>query len=227
MKKIFLVLIAVFCLLIYSVLPSYAESGNVFLKNSSAQKKVSLTFDDGPHPRYTSQILEVLEEYGIVATFFVIGVNVQNYPEAFEALLASDCEIGNHTFTHKDISKMSESEILSEIERTEAEVAKLCDKPLRLLRPPEGSCGIALRTAATKKGYDVILWSVDTLDWAHTPARDITKKVLSKVTDGDIILMHDYVSGGCQAPAALRVIIPELLSRGYEFVTVSELIGKG
>ena len=226
MKKAFLIFIIILSLISSATLGTSATAGNVFLKNRSAGKKIALTFDDGPHPIYTHRILEVLEEYGVSATFFVIGCNVENYPDAFKALLDSGCEIGNHTYSHKDIGTMSEKDVLYQLEKTEEAVSKFTDKKLSLCRPPEGSCGKALETVSLEKGYDIILWSIDTLDWAHTPSSSIADKILNSTCGGDIVLMHDYVSGGCQAPDALRIIIPKLLEEGYEFVTVSELIGE-
>lgn len=225
MRRIVLVLLTA-AFLISSVFSVVAEDTNVFMKNSSAKGKVALTFDDGPHPRYTPAILEILEEYGIKATFFVIGRNVENYPEAFESLLASGCEIGNHTYTHGNVGRMSGEEISLELEKTELAISRIAQFRPYLFRPPEGACGSEIERVSRERGYEIVLWSIDTLDWAHTPSERIAGKVLSNVGDGDIILMHDYVSCVNTTLGALRIIIPELLARGYEFVTVSELIGE-
>ena len=224
MKRITAVILATVLLLFPSAVSVSAVSGNVFLRNRTAGRRVALTFDDGPHPIYTPQILKILAEFDVTATFFVVGQNVDNYGAAFKAILDSGCEIGNHTYTHKNVSHMSESEIRREIEATEEAVARVCDRRLCLLRPPEGSLGAPLERVSVEKGYDVILWSIDTLDWAHTPSDMIVSKVLDSLCGGDIILMHDYVSGNNTTCDALRKLIPELKSRGYEFVTVSELI---
>ncbi len=224
MKRIIMALLLLPIIVIFSVIPASATVGNVFLSNRTAGRKVALTFDDGPHPIYTPRILEILAEFDVPATFFVVGQNVENYPEAFQALLDSGCEIGNHTYSHRNVGKMNEAEIRREIEATEAAVAKVCDRRLCLLRPPEGSLGVPLERVSVDKGYDLILWSIDTLDWAHTPSDKIVSKVIGNVCGGDIILMHDYVSGKNTTCDALRMIISELKERGYEFVTVSELI---
>ena len=133
----------------------YATSVNVFTKNASAEKKVALTFDDGPHPIYTPRILELLDEYDITATFFVIGQNITNYPEAFKKLISSGCEIGNHTYHHKNVSDMTESDIKQELEMTEAAISKFSDIKPTLLRPPEGSFGKQLESVCIEKKYDV------------------------------------------------------------------------
>ncbi len=213
------------CLILFTVsVCSEKEAGHVFAKNRSKSKKVALTFDDGPHPRYTEAILDILEEYGITATFFVIGVNVENYPRAMERLISSGCEIGNHTYSHKNITKENEQDIIREIQQCEEAIMKMTNQKPCLLRPPEGAYEKNLCNMALKLNYNIILWSIDTMDWAHNPSQKIADEVLSSLSDGDIILMHDYVSGKNTTCEALRLMIPEILKRGYEFVTVSELI---
>ena len=205
---------------------AHAETKNVFRANRSAAGKVALTFDDGPHPRYTHEILEILGKYGVTATFFVIGVNVENYPVAFEEIVESGCEIGNHTYSHKNVTAMSAEDIERELDMTEQAIMKHTPKKPLLFRPPQGAYDARVEEIAQKREYDIILWSIDTLDWAHTPPDKISASVVSALDKGDIILMHDYTSHGNSAIAALRELIPRLLARGYEFVTVSELIGE-
>ena len=221
--KRFVCIIAALLLVLRFVMPISAYS-NVYKSNRSAGKRVALTFDDGPHPIFTGRILDILERYNVKATFFVVGQNVENYPKAFERLVGSGCEIGNHTYTHKNIGNMSEAELLIEIERTERAIESASHRHTLLLRPPEGHFGDVVQRVSVVRGYDIILWSIDTLDWAHTSAEDMAKKVISSVSCGDIILMHDYTSGGAHTIEALEIIIPRLIEMGYEFVTVSELI---
>ena len=205
---------------------AYAENSEVFYRIETSDKKIALTFDDGPHPRITGQILDILDSYGITATFFVIGQNVVNYPEAMELIVNSGCEIGNHTYSHKKFLNMSGEQMKNEFE--------MCRKTLydnfgiepTVMRPPEGFCSKELCLVSGEMNYDVILWSIDTLDWARAPLSDIVDNVLKNVKGGDIILMHDYTSGGCHTCEALGIIIPVLIERGFEFVTVSELIEK-
>ena len=216
-------IIAVLLLALRLTVPISAYS-NVYKSNRSAGKRVALTFDDGPHPIFTGRILDILERYNVKATFFVVGQNVENYPRAFERLADSECEIGNHTYTHKNIGNMSEDELLVELERTEKAIEGISRRHTLLLRPPEGHFGDVVQRVSVVRGYDIILWSIDTLDWAHTSASNMAKKVISSVSDGDIILMHDYTSGGAHTCEALEIIIPRLIEMGYELVTVSELI---
>lgn len=199
-------------------------SAKVYHKSASGGKKIALTFDDGPHPRYTPKILSILKEYGITATFFVVGQNAVNYPEAMRLLAESGCEIGNHTYTHRNLSSLKGEEIAEEIGKCRKVLFDKYSVETTLLRPPEGMYSETVLSESRAEEYEIILWNIDTRDWAHTPSAKIAEKVLGKVRGGDIILMHDYVSGENQTIGALRLIIPELLERGFEFVTVSELL---
>ncbi len=199
-------------------------SEKIYCRNAACQSKVALTFDDGPHPRYTEEILDILAEYHVTATFFIIGINAINYPEDLQKIVASGCEIGNHTESHRHLRELSEEKIRWELSECENTIEKLCGIRPSIFRPPEGMMNDTLKCVAKELGYSVVLWSIDTKDWALNPPNQIFKTVKNQVRGGDIILMHDYVSGGNTTCQALRLLIPELLSRGYEFVTVSELI---
>ena len=202
-----------------------AEASNVYRRVESDGKKIALTFDDGPHPRITREILGILEEYGIKATFFVIGQNVVNYPEAMELLVKSGCEIGNHTYSHENFRSMGLDEIQREFGKCRQTLVERFSVEPTLIRPPQGICSQELSIVSDEMDCDIILWSIDTRDWDHTSASDIARNVLMNARGGDIVLMHDYVSGKSGTCEALRIIIPELLERGFEFVTVGELIG--
>ena len=119
---------------------------------------------------------------------------------------------------------MSAEEIHREMTQCEDTVYRLCGVRMRVFRPPEGMMNDAVKQIASEKGYQMVLWSIDTKDWALTPSNEIVATVKQQIRGGDIILMHDYISGGNTTCASLRRIIPMLLARGYEFVTVSELI---
>ncbi len=224
--------LAVICVIIgiifFASFPCYGADVNVYYRceSKSNAKKIALTFDDGPHPRITPKILSILDEYGIgdKATFFIIGQNAQNYPDAMRLIVDSGCEIGNHTFSHKNLRTMNSYEIEREFYRCRQTLEDNFSVSPRLLRPPEGYCSDVLYNVGEGLESDIVLWSIDTLDWAHTSAEVIVKNVLSNAKGGDIILMHDYVSGKNGTCEALRVIIPELQKRGFEFVKVSELI---
>ena len=186
--------------------------------------EIALSFDDGPHPRYTPIILDILAEYGIKATFFMVGENVRYYSAAAEAVVAAGHEIGNHTFTHRKINLMNEHEILQEIANCEEAVASVSEQKLHFIRPPEGHLNDTMRRVIGSLDYRIVLWDVDTRDWAHTPPETITKHVLDTVQAGDIILMHDFIGYNSPTPEALRQVIPARLERGFRFVTVGELV---
>ena len=176
-----------------------AAASDVIYSCQSSKKNIALTFDDGPHPVHTPEILDILAEYGIKATFFVIGENATWYGDLVKTEYESGHEIGNHTYSHHmNLKKLSYDGICAEIENAENVIYE-----------------------------NIECWSVDTRDWAHTPTDEIVKNVLSSVKEGDIILFHDYVSGESPTPAALKQIIPTLLDEGYNFVTVSELMTMG
>jgi len=186
-------------------------------------KRIALTFDDGPHPRHTAEILDILAENDIKATFFVVGKLGNEYPELVKREIQEGHEVASHTWSHPNIADLSEEGITNELIETEEFLASLGYKP-KLFRPPEGKCGENVLRAAASLNYDVILWTVDTRDWAHTPSSKIVDNVLSNTRSGSIILCHDFVAYDSPTPAALREIIPKLKENGYEFVTVSELL---
>ncbi len=186
--------------------------------------EIALSFDDGPHPRYTPMILDILAEYGIHATFFMVGENVGYYPAAAEAVAAAGHEIGNHTFTHRQFHRMSEHEMLAEIAACEDAITSLSERRPHFIRPPEGNLNETMRRVIGSLDYRIVLWDLDTRDWAHTPPDVICQHILDTVQAGDIILMHDFIGHDSPTPEALRRVIPALLSRGYHFVTVGELV---
>lgn len=196
----------------------------VYYRRRNDNMEIALSFDDGPHPRYTPEILSILEEYGVTATFFMVGENVLYYPEAAAAVLAAGHEIGNHSTTHRRLSGLSESDVRREILGCEEALATLGEYRPHLLRPPEGRLSRTVRKLTGEMDYRIILWDIDTRDWAHTPPATIAQNILDSVQAGDIILMHDYIGKDSPTPEALRLVLPELLKRGYHFVTVSRLI---
>ncbi len=213
-------------MILLAVALSLTASGeNIIYRAASGDKKqIALTFDDGPHPTKTPQILDILNKYDIKATFFLIGKNIENYPDIVKREISEGHEIGNHTYSHAQLDKLTKADIEKEIREFETTLSSLCDYTPSIIRPPCGSFGNELKNAVEKINYKIILWSIDTRDWSHTPADTIIDNILSKAKSGDIILMHDYITGDSPTPAVLEAIIPRLIEEGYEFVTVSELI---
>ena len=206
------------------VLPTAAEV-KVYRSVETEKKQIALTFDDGPHPTLTPKILEILARYNIPATFFMVGQNILNYPEAAKAVINAGHEVGNHTFTHPHIASLSEQAIFEEIGRCEDALEGLCEYRPHILRTPQGALTPSLEKCLLEDDYILVLWSLDTRDWDNKSTDAIVRSVLGGVKPGDIILMHDYIGYNSKTPEALEKIIPKLLSLGYEFVTVSELLG--
>ncbi len=200
------------------------DSGKIYYGNECSEKLVALTFDDGPHKFRTDEILDVLKKYNVKATFFVVGTMAKEYPHLIKRELAEGHEIGNHTYSHHNLKRLDMATLEREIELTEEAIFEACEYRPKLFRPPEGWCTENIASVAGRMDYDVILWNIDTLDWAHTESKKIYECVSSSIKPGSIILFHDYVSGKSPTIDALEMIIPKLLDEGYRFVTVSELI---
>ncbi len=189
--------------------------------------KIALTFDDGPHPELTPRILDILDKYNVKATFFTIGENVEMYPDIVYDIVSRGHEVGNHTYTHPHITQEKPFQLKDEIIRCENAIYESCDQIPKLFRPPEGVADGTILSMVEEMGYRVILWDIDTRDWAHTSPDKIFSNVCENVKCGDIILMHDYIYRNSPTPEALDIILPELISRGYQFVCISELLGSG
>ena len=185
---------------------------------------IALTFDDGPHPKKTPKILDLLSEFGIHATFFMIGQNIEYYPRVAKRIISEGHEIGNHTYSHPRLTKAQKGCLTEEMISCERSMQEILGCGSSIFRPPEGIVDADVRRVASDMGYNVILWSVDTRDWAGTSTEDIVSNVIANVHPGDIILMHDYTGNKCHTIDALRLLLPKLSEKGYNFVTVSELI---
>lgn len=186
------------------------------VKDSSEGPMVALTFDDGPGP-YTDRLLDTLEAYGAKATFFMIGTQIPQYPQALTRMEQLGCELANHTLDHQDLTSLDGEGLRREVDQTNQLIANVTGHGGTLLRPPYGAINDSVKAAV---GMPMALWSIDTLDWQTLDADKTTKTVLNTVKEGDIILMHDIHE---TSVAAAERIIPKLAERGYRMVTVSEL----
>ena len=198
---------------------------NAYYFKRNQYNKIALTFDDGPHPVYTGKILDVLEKYNVKATFFIIGENAKYYQDTLIKIVNKGHELGNHTFSHAIIKDKSAVDITKEIEDCQNAIYDICGENTVLFRPPGGiMADVAAEDGELFENYDIILWSVDTMDWACHDPQKIAECVINNTKSGDIILMHDYIGKNSPTPEALDIIIPSLIEKGYEFVTVGELI---
>lgn len=194
----------------------YNGDGTIRRQIDLNKPMVALTYDDGPS-QYTSAILDLLEQYGSAATFFVVGERVSSYPDVLRRACAINCEIGNHTYNHKILTKIGVPEIQNQVVSTNIAVQSITGISPVAMRPPGGGYN---STVASTVGMPMILWSIDTLDWKTRNAARTQAAVLDHIQDGDIVLMHDLYQ---QTAAASTVIIPELVNRGYQLITISEL----
>ena len=182
------------------------------------EKKIALTFDDGPHPFYTEQLLDGLKERGVVATFFVTGEHASLHPDIIKRMQEEGHLIGNHTYSHIQLCQGNREEFMEELQLTSRVIEEITGEDTLYVRPPYGSWDKSL-----EKELDMlpVLWTVDPLDWCSEDVGSIVRRVTENVEENDIILMHDYFAPS--VTAALQ-IVDELTARGYVFVTVEEII---
>jgi peptidoglycan-N-acetylglucosamine deacetylase len=183
---------------------------------------IALTFDDGPDKKLTPRLLDLLAEHHIHVTFFVVGENAVEHPEILQRAVREGHEIGNHSWSHPNLAKMSDENVRSQIQRTQEAITSAIGSRPTLFRPPYGSV-----TAHQKRfihdelGYEIILWEVDPLDWKNPGPSVVTSRILKETHPGSIVLSHDIHAQTIQAmPATLA----ELEAKGFKFVTVSELL---
>lgn len=179
---------------------------------------VALTFDDGPHYTVTPRILDILQEHNARATFFVLGNRVDNFPNIIQREYSQGHEIGSHSFSHPQITTLTSDEIEYQFAETEHRIQQYVPYTTKLVRPPYGQITQSLKEVLQKT---FVLWSIDTQDWKTRDKDAIVSEVLNNVKDGDIILMHDMYSTTADA---CEELIPALIERGYQLVTVSELL---
>ena len=186
---------------------------------------IALTFDDGPHPTQTPQILAILRKHHAHATFFVLGMLAQYHPALVRQEAEDGNEVGLHTWNHENLSHLSAHAITANLTKTQAQVQALVGKPIRLVRPPYGSLNASAAAVVRGLGYRIVLWSVDTNDWRRPGADAIYSRLLHGARTGAIILCHDGGGPRSQTIAALARAVPALQQRGYEFATVSQVLG--
>ncbi|MCH7322801.1 polysaccharide deacetylase family protein [Solibacillus sp. MA9] len=187
---------------------------------SNKTKKIALTFDDGPHPKVTLQILEILERYNAKATFFVVGNEVKKNPKILKSVADAGHEIGNHTYNHTKLTTLPLQKAKLQIDSTDAVIKATIGHNATVFRPPYGAYD---KTIINQLKVPNILWTIDTLDWKHRDPKKTLAAVQKNARNGSIILMHDIHQTTADA---LDPILATLQEQGYEFVTVSEIIKK-
>ena len=179
---------------------------------------IAITFDDGPSSRYTGRLLDGLKERNVKASFFLIGENAEENPVLVERIYKEGHLIGNHTYSHVQMTHLSEEAAVREIEKTDQVISAITGEHVAYMRPPFGAWQ---RELEVRMEVLPVLWSVDPLDWTTENVDEIVSKVVTEVEEGDIILLHDWYASSVEA--ALR-IVDILQKEGYEFVTVDRLL---
>jgi peptidoglycan/xylan/chitin deacetylase (PgdA/CDA1 family) len=208
---------------------------NLIWKGPTNRPVVALTFDDGPKPEYSQKILNILTKYAVKATFFVVGKEARDFPDIIMRMNEEGHEIGNHTFSHRNVAKMTVNSLKDELNRTNRVIFDIIGKNPLYFRPPGGEYVFRSRYVASKCGLDQVNWSVNAGDFVkmtndldvdkdyELSAAELINKVVANTGCGDIILFHN----GEETIRALPMIIEKLRAEGFEFVTVSQLVAKG
>lgn len=194
-----------------------ADSSKLHLQTEQ-KPKIALTFDDGPDPVYTKQVLDVLKEKKVRATFFVMGKCIEGNEDLIKRMSAEGHLIGNHTFDHVNLTEFAEEEACEQLNKTASLIEELTGQKVEFVRPPFGAWN---DEAECVTDLIPVLWTIDTMDWCHQDIGKSLAKVEGKVSENDIILMHDQYA---ETVEALGLIIDYLQRQGYELVTVDEII---
>ena len=226
--RIVIILIILFLIACHPVIQKLLRSQEAIYSVPIKKKLVALTYDDGPHPVYTLQILKILEKYHVRATFFMIGNRMRQYP-ALTKQVALRHVIGNHTFSHPvNIKSFSSTQIMRELNKSEDIIESITRRKTHIFRPPRGLINTKVLTMVQNKGYQTVLWSVSANHHDAPYPAQMAERVLKRIHPGSIILLHDgYFSERWKDVTATSIIITSLLKRGYHFVTIPELLEAG
>jgi peptidoglycan/xylan/chitin deacetylase (PgdA/CDA1 family) len=204
----------------------FQSFGELINQVNTKDKVVALTYDDGPNPPYTNQLIEILERYQIKATFFVVGKAVEQHPDTVRLILAKGHELGNHSYSHKALISEKPGFIWSEIQKTDQLLRQLGVKDEIHFRAPYGRKLFVLPYFLAKLHKKNILWTIDSKDYEASNPEMIETCVLEQVRPGSIILMHDGGGERSHTVVATERLIENLKQKGYSFQTVSNLLSK-
>lgn len=195
---------------------------NVYIEDEPKEiaGHIAITFDDGPHETLTPLLLDALEERGVRATFFLLGLAVDRHPEIVARMYEEGHSIGNHSYRHPRFTIIGRQRVIDEIESTNRSIYAATGSAPTLLRPPYGEFNTSVLEIARDMDMSVVMWSVDPRDWEHRNATIVRDNILGSATDGSVVLLHDIHETSIEAAI---MVIDELLERGYVFVTVEEL----
>jgi peptidoglycan-N-acetylglucosamine deacetylase len=197
--------------------PAPARSAPAPAARAGATGVVYLTFDDGPSPDWTPQVLQLLARYRARATFFVLGRSAAAYPELIRRAYAAGHGIGNHTWNHRRLTGLTGARLAAEVGATSAAIQRITGAPVRCLRPPYASVDAASARRIRALGLRLVLWDIDTNDWRRPGVGAIAGRVLRRVGSGDVVLLHDGGGNRSQTLAALEQVLAGLSARGFRF----------
>lgn len=214
-----------------AVLPENNIYGQVFCQGNPENKVVALTFDDGPYPPYTDQILDILKEDDVKATFFIVGKNAAMHPEIVRRIVMEGHQIGNHTYHHIDLLKANRRTVTDELAGTNDLLFSITGIKPHIVRPPHGFRDPVVLEVMAELGLKVVEWSVMSRDWTNPGVEEIVNRTLDRITNGSVVLLHDgdgikSQASRAQTVAATRLIIQQLKTKGYTFVTVDDIFAK-
>ena len=209
--------ILLLCLCLLTGCGAQATPVAEYTKEEETTMTVALTFDDGPNPTYTPELLDGLKERGVHATFFLIGSQVEEYPELARRIAEEGHQIGNHTYDHANLQELTEWEAKQDLKKNDGVLQEIIGEGIYWIRPPYGCVGEKEQRCAD---VPFVKWSVDTEDWKVKDSARIISRVVGKVKDGDVVLMHELYG---TTATAVETIVPTLVSQGFQLVTVSEL----
>ncbi len=198
--------------------PTPSKKPNVKLEADG--KYIALTFDDGPHNKLTPRLLDLLKKYDAKATFFVLGNRLGYAKDIVKRIADEGHEIGNHSNSHKDLTKMSASEIAAEMDPTDEILESIIGQKTTVMRPPYGAINDNVKKYAQDKGLPIIMWKIDPEDWKYRDGKVVARTIIDSVSPGDVVLLHDIHETSVDAA---EIVLKELTDKGYQFVTVSEL----
>lgn len=198
--------------------------GQVYINGFTKEKKVCLTFDDGPDSEITPEIIDILNQYQVTASFFFKGSRLEENRDVVKKAYDSGCLVLSHAWSHSELTLKTPQQIKNELLLTEGKMFEIIGKRPALVRPPFGDIDEKVAQAIKDNGSRTVLWSIDTLDWSQKEKENIVNNVINNVRPGDIILMHSDEDKNVTADS-LPAIITELRKRGYVFVDLGEMLG--
>ena len=224
-SSIFFSILIIFLFIVGIYLDAISKSliaSSMITKKKSAKpvmpKYIAITFDDGPDIKTTPILLDGLKKRGIKATFFIIGENAEKYPEIIKRMSDEGHLIGNHTYSHINLQKISKSDAVSEITKTNAIIESNSGQMVKFIRPPYGSIPKDLQEETC---LTPVLWTIDSRDWSVLNSASVARHIISRAHNGDIILLHDIFDTSVEAAF---IVIDELQKHGFQFVTADKLI---